>query len=157
MARRYEEAVKSFLAIPSPAYYVHIWLAACLAKLGRLDEARMQARAASDLRPEWTAEGWAIEFKNEADIAHAVELGRLVKSIMLHEVWVRHQSYRSSHACVVPILKREMVRCPSSPILADLTLPPGAGKRGGGERPSVLRDRRSHVVRTKAPDLKERP
>jgi TolB-like protein/Flp pilus assembly protein TadD len=81
-ARRYEEAVRSFLVIPSPAYYVHVWLAACLAKLGRLDEARAHARTASDLRPEWTAEDWTIEYKNEDDIAHAVELGRLVKDTM---------------------------------------------------------------------------
>ena len=43
-ARRYEEAVRSFLAIPNPAYYIHVWLAACLAKLGRLDEARAHGR-----------------------------------------------------------------------------------------------------------------
>jgi tetratricopeptide (TPR) repeat protein len=84
-ARQYEEAVRAFLAIPSPAYYVHIWIAACLAKLGRLDEAQVHARAASDLRPEWTPEDWAPEFKNEDDLAHFVELGRLVKGLMRHE------------------------------------------------------------------------
>ncbi|MEX1109406.1 MAG: adenylate/guanylate cyclase domain-containing protein [Dongiaceae bacterium] len=83
-ARRYEEAVRSFLAIPSPAYYIHVWLAACLAKLSRIDEARAHARTASELRPDWTAEDWAIEYKNADDIAHAEELGRLAKDAMRH-------------------------------------------------------------------------
>jgi tetratricopeptide (TPR) repeat protein len=84
-ARRYEEAVRSFLAIPSPAHYIHIWLAGCLAKLGRLDEARAHARTASNLKPGWTPEDWAVEYKNEDDIAHAVELGRLAKDAMEHD------------------------------------------------------------------------
>ena len=84
-ARRYEEAVRSFLAIPSPAHYIHVWLAGCLAKLGRLDEARTHARRASALKPDWAAEDWASEHKNEDDIAHALELGRLVKNILQSE------------------------------------------------------------------------
>jgi tetratricopeptide (TPR) repeat protein len=84
-ARRYEEAVKSFLAIRNPAHYIHVCLAGCLAKLGRVDEARAHAHTASDLNPGWTVENWAGEYKNEDDIAHAVELGHLAKSIMQHE------------------------------------------------------------------------
>ena len=77
MAQRYEEAVMSFAAISSPDYYVHVWAAGCLAKLGRLDEARAQCRMASEHRPDWPADDWQSEFKNEADRQHAGELTRV--------------------------------------------------------------------------------
>lgn len=85
-ARRYEEAVKSFLAIRNPSYYVYVWLAGCLAKLGRRDEARAQARIALKLKPSWMADDWSSEFKNEEDSAHVRDIVRLAVDAMRDEV-----------------------------------------------------------------------
>ena len=77
VARRYEEAVRSFAAVSSPDYYVHVYAAGCLAKLGRFDEARTQSRLASDLNPDWPTHDWGFEFKYEEDRKHIGDLARL--------------------------------------------------------------------------------
>jgi hypothetical protein len=77
MARRYEEAVKSFAAISRPGFYIHVRAAGCLAKLGRLDEARAQSRLASELKPDWPSVDWGFEYTNEEDREHERELARL--------------------------------------------------------------------------------
>jgi tetratricopeptide (TPR) repeat protein len=77
VARRYEEAVGSFAAVGTPDYHVHVWAAGCLAKLGRLSEARAQSQLASELKPDWPGDNWGFEFKNEEDRAHIGELARL--------------------------------------------------------------------------------
>jgi adenylate cyclase len=74
VARRYEEAVRSFAAASSPDYYIHVWAAGCLAKLGRLDEARAQSRLASKLNSDWPTLDWRGEFKNDEDKEHIGEL-----------------------------------------------------------------------------------
>jgi adenylate cyclase len=77
MARQYEEAVKSFAAISSPYYYIHVYAAGCLTKLGRLDEARAQSRLASQLRPDWPSVDWGHQYIKEEDRQHERELARL--------------------------------------------------------------------------------
>jgi adenylate cyclase len=78
MTKRYEDAAKSFIAIRSPDYYIHVWAAGCLAKLGRIDEARAQSRLASELKPDWSSETWwGSEYTMKEDRAHDRELVRL--------------------------------------------------------------------------------
>lgn len=77
MARRYEEALKSFVAIDSPYYYIHVYQAGCLTKLGRFDEARAQSRLASQLRPDWPNVDWGYQYTKEEDRQHERELVRL--------------------------------------------------------------------------------
>ena len=74
MAKRYEEAVKSFAAVSSPDTYVPVWAAGCLVKLGRLEEARTQSRLASKLDPDWPTRDWRSEFKYIEDQEHVGEL-----------------------------------------------------------------------------------
>ena len=77
MARRYDEAIKSFAAISSPYYYIHVYAAGCLTKLGRFDEARAQSRLASQLRPDWPNVDWGYQYTKEEDRQHERELARL--------------------------------------------------------------------------------
>ena len=77
MAGRYEDALKFFAPISSPDYYVHVFAAGCLAKLGRLDEARAQSRLASKLNSDWPTHDWGFEHKNEEDREHQREIARL--------------------------------------------------------------------------------
>ncbi len=77
LSGQYEEAVKSFAAINNPGYYIHVRAAACLAKLGRLDESRMQSRLASKLKPDWPSVDWGFDYKNGEDREHERELVRL--------------------------------------------------------------------------------
>lgn len=74
MAKRYEEAVKSFAAVSSPDPLVPVWAAGCLVKLGRLEEARTQSRLASKLDPDWPTRDWRSEFKYIEDQEHIGEL-----------------------------------------------------------------------------------
>jgi tetratricopeptide (TPR) repeat protein len=77
LARRYEEAVKSFAAIGNPGFYIHVRAAGCLAKLGRLDEARAQGRLANELKPDWPGFDWGYEYTKKEDREHERELVRL--------------------------------------------------------------------------------
>ena len=77
MARRYEEAVNCFAAISSPYYYIHVYAAACLTKLGRFDEARAQSRLAFQLRPDWPSVDWGYQYAREEDRQHERELAQL--------------------------------------------------------------------------------
>jgi adenylate cyclase len=83
--RRYEEAVKSFVAIRRPAYYIHVWVAGCLIKLGRPDEAQAHSLMACNVRPDWVAQKWVGEFKNDEDREHEEELARLALEALQHE------------------------------------------------------------------------
>jgi tetratricopeptide (TPR) repeat protein len=83
--RRYEEAVKSFVAIRRPAHYIHVFVAGCLMKLGRTDEARASSLKASKLDPYWVDVEWAGEFKNDEDNEHEEELARLALEALQHE------------------------------------------------------------------------
>lgn len=77
MARRYVEAIKSFAAISSPYYYIHVYEAGCLAKLGRLDEARAQGRLANKLKPDWRSVDWGYQYTKEDYREHERELVHL--------------------------------------------------------------------------------
>jgi adenylate cyclase len=77
MVRRYEEALKSFAAISSPYYYIHVYEAGCLAKLGRFEEARAQSRLAYQLRPDWPSVDWGYQYTKEEDRQHERELAHL--------------------------------------------------------------------------------
>jgi adenylate cyclase len=85
MARRYEEAVKSFAAISSPYYYIHVYAAGCLTKLGRFDEARGQSRLASQLRAGWPSVDWGYQYANEEDRQHERELAQLAEEALRGE------------------------------------------------------------------------
>lgn len=77
LARRYEEAIKSFAAISSPYYYIHVYAAGCLAKLGRLDEARAQGRLANELKPDWPGVDWGYQYTKKEYREHERELVHL--------------------------------------------------------------------------------
>ena len=79
MARQYEEAIKSFAAISSPYYYIHVYLAGCLAKLGHLDEARMHARLASELNPDWRKIDWGYQYTKGEYSEHEREIAQLAQ------------------------------------------------------------------------------
>jgi adenylate cyclase len=82
MARRYEEAIKSFAAIGSPYYYIHVYTAGCLTKLGLIDEARAQSRLASQLRPDWPSVDWGYQYAKEEDRQHERELAHLAQDAL---------------------------------------------------------------------------
>lgn len=86
IAGRYEEAVKSFAAINSPGYYILVRMAGCLAKLGRIEEARAHSRMASQLKPDWPGDDWGFEFKKEEDRQHERELVRLATDTLRGEL-----------------------------------------------------------------------
>ena len=77
MARQYEEAIKSFAAISSPYYYIHVYLAGCLTKLGHRDEARMHARLASELNPDWRNIDWGYQYTKAEYSEHEREIAQL--------------------------------------------------------------------------------
>lgn len=77
LARRYEEAVKSFAVMSSPGFYIHVRMAGCLMKLGRLGESRAQSYLASKLKPDWPNLDWGYEYTKEEDREHERELARL--------------------------------------------------------------------------------
>jgi TolB-like protein/Tfp pilus assembly protein PilF len=85
-ARRYEEAVKSFQAIRDPAYYIHVWAAGCLTRLGRLDEAQARRRMASKVKPDWPATDHGSEWKNVEDRDHIREITSLASDAVRHGV-----------------------------------------------------------------------
>ncbi|MER9331197.1 adenylate/guanylate cyclase domain-containing protein [Mesorhizobium sp. M0488] len=77
MTRQYEEAIRSFASISSPYYYIHVYAAGCLAKLGRLEDARAQGRLASKIKPDWPSVDWGYQYTKEEYRAHERELARL--------------------------------------------------------------------------------
>jgi hypothetical protein len=83
MTRQYEEAIKSFATINSPYYYIHVYLAGCLAKLDRLDEARAQARLATKIKPDWPSVDWGYQYTKEEYREHERELARLAMDALV--------------------------------------------------------------------------
>jgi adenylate cyclase len=82
IANRHEEAVNAFISIPHPDYFIHVYAAGCLVKLGRLDEAREQGQKASKLRPDWATRDWRNdEIQNKKDRDHVMELVRLAAAV----------------------------------------------------------------------------
>ncbi|MDX8526863.1 tetratricopeptide repeat protein [Mesorhizobium sp. MSK_1335] len=77
MTRQYEEAIKSFAAISSPYYYIHVYAAGCLAKLGRLEDARRQGRLANKIKPDWPSVDWGYQYTKEEYREHERELALL--------------------------------------------------------------------------------
>jgi adenylate cyclase len=71
-ARRYEEALAAFQVNPEPQFYDHVWMAACMAHLGRIPEARRQAQLTIQLAPDFTAARFAARepIRNPADLEH---------------------------------------------------------------------------------------
>ena len=78
-ARRYEEAIQAFQVETDPKFYNHIWLAACYAQLGKLDEARARGTRALALAPQLTLERIARmePLQDPADIEHWISAIRL--------------------------------------------------------------------------------
>ncbi|WP_051410655.1 adenylate/guanylate cyclase domain-containing protein [Mesorhizobium sp. LNHC209A00] len=85
MTRQYEEAIKSFGAISSPYYYIHVYAAGCLAKLGHLDEARAHARLANKIRPDWPSVDWGYQYTKEEYREHERELAHLAMDVLADE------------------------------------------------------------------------
>ncbi|QKC85435.1 adenylate/guanylate cyclase domain-containing protein [Mesorhizobium sp. NZP2077] len=83
MTRQYEEAIKSFATISSPYYYIHVYMAGCLAKLGRLDEARAQGRLANELKPDWPSVDWGYQYTGEEYREHERELAHLAMDALV--------------------------------------------------------------------------
>jgi len=78
-ARRYEEAIKAFQVETDPKFYNHVWLAACYAQLGKLEEARALGARALALAPQLTLERIARmePLRDPADIEHWISAIRL--------------------------------------------------------------------------------
>lgn len=77
MTGRYEEAIKSFATINSPYYYIHVYAAACMAKLGRIDDARAHARLANKIKPDWPSVDWGYQYTKAEYKEHERELAHL--------------------------------------------------------------------------------
>jgi hypothetical protein len=78
IARRYEEAVTVFSGMREPAYYVHGYLAGCLAMLGRHDDARRHRERLFEIKPDWTPDHFLRDpYRNADDIEHIRGLMRL--------------------------------------------------------------------------------
>ncbi|MEX2648176.1 MAG: hypothetical protein WD673_04085 [Alphaproteobacteria bacterium] len=60
---RYEDAVKAFAMIQHPASYIHAYRAACLAAVGRMDEARVERARLLEANPAFRIDR---AFKTEA-------------------------------------------------------------------------------------------
>jgi TolB-like protein/DNA-binding SARP family transcriptional activator len=71
-ARRHEEALAAFQVNPEPQFYDHVWMAACLAHLGRIDEARHHAQLTLRLAPHFTSARFAARepIRRPADLEH---------------------------------------------------------------------------------------
>jgi TolB-like protein/Tfp pilus assembly protein PilF len=79
IARRYEDAAQVFSGMREPAYYIHAYLAACLIKLGRREEALWHRDRLLQIKPDWTMDHYRQDpYRDAADIAHVGELMRLV-------------------------------------------------------------------------------
>jgi len=82
IARRYDEAVTVFARLEEPTYYVHAYLAACLAALGRRQEALSHRRRLFELNPDWTPDNFRNDpYRNDADIEHVAGLMRQVAAL----------------------------------------------------------------------------
>jgi adenylate cyclase len=81
-ARRYEEAVKVFSSLEEPTYYVHAYLAGCLAALDRRQEALPHRRRLLKLNPDWTPDSFRNDpYRNDDDIEHVAGLMRQVATL----------------------------------------------------------------------------
>jgi TolB-like protein len=79
IARRYDDAAKAFSGMREPPYYVHAYLAACLIKLGRREEALRHRDRLLEIKPDWTPDHFRMDpYRDAADIEHIGELMRLV-------------------------------------------------------------------------------
>jgi hypothetical protein len=79
VARCYEDAVKVLSGLRDPAYYVHAYLAGCLVKIGRDDEARLHRERVLTLKLDWTPEHFRADpYQHAEDIEHIGELMRMV-------------------------------------------------------------------------------
>jgi TolB-like protein/DNA-binding SARP family transcriptional activator len=78
-ARRYEEAIQALQVEADPKFYNYVWLAACHAQLGRLDEARTLAARALALEPQVSLERMARmePLRDPADMDHWLSAMRL--------------------------------------------------------------------------------
>ena len=78
-ARRYEEAIQALQVESDPKFYNYVWLAACYAQLGKLDEARALAARALALEPQLTLERMARmePLRDPADMEHWIAAMRL--------------------------------------------------------------------------------
>ena len=76
---RYREAIQAFQVETDPKFYNHIWLAACYAQLGKLEEARALGARALALAPQLTLERIARmePLRDPADIEHWISAIRL--------------------------------------------------------------------------------
>ncbi|MEX2298681.1 MAG: tetratricopeptide repeat protein [Dongiaceae bacterium] len=82
IARRYEEAVTIFSGMREPAYYVHGYLAGCLAMLGRHDDARRHRERLLEIKPDWTPNHFLRDpYRNADDIEHLRGVMRLAAGV----------------------------------------------------------------------------
>jgi TolB-like protein/Flp pilus assembly protein TadD len=73
-ARRYEEALSATRRIaPHGRYWDHARMAACLAQLGRVDEARAAAQTVLQLKPDFSILAEPFIYANAADLEHVRE------------------------------------------------------------------------------------
>ncbi|MSP83132.1 MAG: tetratricopeptide repeat protein [Alphaproteobacteria bacterium] len=78
IARCYEDAVKVFSGMREPAYHVHGYLAGCLAKLGRREDALRHRERMLEIKPDWTPDHYRKDpYRNAEDIEHIGGLMRL--------------------------------------------------------------------------------
>jgi hypothetical protein len=77
--RRYDDALVAFERLPARGYRVAAYMAACHARLGRMELAAVFARECLDMRPEFSIGHFMSRepFKNPADGAHIAECLRI--------------------------------------------------------------------------------
>ncbi|TPK94194.1 tetratricopeptide repeat protein [Mesorhizobium sp. B2-4-14] len=85
MTGQYEQAIKSFAAIGSAYYYIHVYAAGCMAKLGRIDDARAQGRLANKIKPDWPSVDWGYQYTKEEYREHERELAHLAMDALANE------------------------------------------------------------------------
>jgi TolB-like protein len=73
--RRYEEAAKAFESASVKRPYIHRYLAACYAQMGRMAEARAAATEALALQPDFTLRRWllVVPWEPQVDRDHMLE------------------------------------------------------------------------------------
>ena len=74
-ARRYEDAIAAFGRSPEKPYWVHAYLAACHAQVGRRSLARDAAEAVLRAKPDFSLATFATKepFRNAPDLAHKLD------------------------------------------------------------------------------------